>query len=75
MESCYDLVMVGRRHADSKLMSEIRKWKHGELGVIGEILASLNIGAKTSILVVQQQTRFWGSRDPEESTHLRKEDI
>ena len=75
MESCYDLVMVGRKHADSKLMSEIGKWKHGELGIIGEILASLNIGAKTSILVVQQQTRFWGSRDPEESTHLRKEDI
>ncbi|KAG4994820.1 hypothetical protein JHK82_031559 [Glycine max] len=60
------------RHADSKLMSEIRKWKHGELGVIGEILASLNIRAKRSILVVQQQIRFWGSRDPEESTHLRR---
>lgn len=75
MESCYDLVMVGRRHADSKLMSEIRKWKHGELGVIGEILASLNIRAKRSILVVQQQIRFWGSRDPEESTHLRRVDI
>nr|KYP76186.1 K(+)/H(+) antiporter 13 [Cajanus cajan] len=75
MENCYDLVMVGRRHADSKLMTELRKWKNGELGVVGEILASLNIGAHTSILVVQQQTRFWGSRDPEESTHLRKVDI
>lgn len=72
MESFYDLVMVGRRHEDSQLMSELRKWKHGELGTVGEILASLNIGAKTSILVVQQQIRFWGSRDPEESTHLRR---
>lgn len=75
MESFYDLVMVGRRHADSQLMSELRKWKHGELGIVGEMLASLNIGAKTSVLVVQQQTRFWGSRDPEESTHLRRVNI
>ncbi|XP_027337486.1 cation/H(+) antiporter 15-like [Abrus precatorius] len=71
MESCYDLVIVGRSHAQSQLMSELTKWKHGELGIVGEILASLNIKAKSSILVVQQQTRFWGSRDPEESTHLR----
>ncbi|KAK7305483.1 hypothetical protein VNO77_43389 [Canavalia gladiata] len=75
MENCYDLVMVGRRHADSELMSELGKWKDGELGVVGEILAFLNIGAKTSILVVQQQRRFWGSRDPEESTHLITENV
>ncbi|RDX74224.1 Cation/H(+) antiporter 15, partial [Mucuna pruriens] len=76
MKSCYDLVMVGRRHADSKLMSELKKLKHGDLGIVGEILASLNVGAKTSILVVQQQTKFWGSRDPEEeSTLLRRVDI
>ncbi|TKY47214.1 Cation/H(+) antiporter 15 [Spatholobus suberectus] len=75
MGSCYDLVMVGRRHGDSKLMSKLRKWKHGELGIVGEILASLNIGAKTSILVVQQQTKFWGSRDLEDSTHLRRVNI
>jgi hypothetical protein len=72
MESFYDLVMVGRRHEDSQLMAELTKWKHGELGSVGEILASLNIGAQTSILVVQQQTRFWGSRDPEESTHIKR---
>ncbi|KAL2333035.1 hypothetical protein Fmac_014248 [Flemingia macrophylla] len=75
MENCYNLVMVGRRHVDSKLMTELGKWKHGDLGIVGEILASLNIGAQTSILVVQQQTKFWGSRDPEESIHLRKVDI
>lgn len=73
MESFYDLVMVGRRHADSQLMSELRKWKQGELGIVGEILISLNNGAKTSILVVQQQTKFWGSRDPEDCTNLRRE--
>ncbi|KAK7387275.1 hypothetical protein VNO78_27946 [Psophocarpus tetragonolobus] len=75
MESCYDLVMVGRRHADSKLMSELKKLKFGELGIVGEILASLNIGANTSILVVQQQIKFWGSRDPEDFPPLKTVDI
>ncbi|XP_017435326.1 cation/H(+) antiporter 15 isoform X2 [Vigna angularis] len=67
MESYYDLVLVGRKHGDSKVMSELNKWKNGELGVVGEILVSLNVGAQTSILVVQQQTRYWGSRNPEDS--------
>ncbi|CAJ1960502.1 unnamed protein product [Sphenostylis stenocarpa] len=67
MDSCHDLVMVGRRHADSKVMSELYKWKHGELGVVGEVLVSYNVGAQTSILVVQQQIKYWGSRDTEES--------
>ncbi|XP_054818418.1 cation/H(+) antiporter 15-like isoform X2 [Prosopis cineraria] len=75
IDNVYDLVMVGRRHGDSNLMSELKKWKDGELGTVGEILASLDIGAKTSVLVVQQQTRLWGLRDPEESTRLRRERI
>ncbi|WVY93722.1 hypothetical protein V8G54_032810 [Vigna mungo] len=73
MESCYDLVLVGRKHGDSKIMSELNKWKNGELGVVGEILVSLNVGAQTSILVVQQQTRYWGSRNLEDS--IRKAGI
>ncbi|XP_028768926.1 cation/H(+) antiporter 15-like [Neltuma alba] len=75
IDTVYDLVMVGRRHGDSNLMSELKNWKDGELGTVGEILASLDIGAKTAVLVVQQQTRFWGLRDPEESTQLRRERI
>ncbi|XP_019418264.1 PREDICTED: cation/H(+) antiporter 15-like [Lupinus angustifolius] len=75
MESNYDLVMVGRRHANSQLMAELQKWKQGELGIVGEILVSLSTGAKTSILVVQQQTRYWGSCDPDEITPLRRVDI
>lgn len=75
MDSFYDLVMAGKRHEDSKLMSELGKWKHGELGTVGEILASLNIGDKTSVLVVQQQIKFWGSRNPEESTQLRRVNV
>lgn len=73
MDNVFDLVLVGRRHGDSHVMSELKKWMDGELGAVGEILASLDIGAKTSVLVVQQQTKVWGLRDPEESTHLRSE--
>ncbi|KAI9118427.1 hypothetical protein K1719_010759 [Acacia pycnantha] len=75
MDNVYDLLMVGRRHGVSNLITELTKWKDGELGTVGEILASLDIGAKTSVLVVQQQTRVWGLRDPEESTQLTSERI
>ncbi|KAL5580617.1 hypothetical protein UlMin_013059 [Ulmus minor] len=76
LDSCaYELVLVGRRHVESRLMDELRMWKErGELGTIGEILASPEIRGGASVLVVQQQTRLWGLRDPaEESTHLRRE--
>jgi hypothetical protein len=73
MENAYDLVMVGRRHQDSRLMSELRKWnEHGELGAIGEILAAADFRAAASVLVVQQQTKMWGLQDPEDSTRLRR---
>lgn len=75
MDNAFDLILVGRRHGDSNLMSELKKWKDGELGAVGEILASLDIGAKTSVLVVQQQTKLWGLRDPEDSTGLKTEPI
>ncbi|KAJ7964272.1 Cation/H(+) antiporter 15 [Quillaja saponaria] len=76
MECTYDLVLVGRRHGESRLMSDLRKWnERGELGVVGEILATTNFKGGTSILVMQQQTRLWGLRDPEESTRLRRVNI
>ena len=74
LDGAYELVMVGRRHGESWLMTQIGKWKErGELGTIGEILASSEIRICASILVVQQQTRVWGLRDPEESMHLKRE--
>ncbi|XP_073015698.1 cation/H(+) antiporter 15-like [Primulina eburnea] len=68
-----DLVLVGRRHGESPIILQLAEWnKHGELGAIGEILAASEFKSDTSILVVQQQTRLWGLKDPEESTHLRR---
>ncbi|KAG7946703.1 hypothetical protein I3843_14G054800 [Carya illinoinensis] len=76
MENAYDLVMVGRRHQESRLMSDLRKLnEHGELGAVGEILAATDFRGAASILVVQQQTKLWGLHDPEESTRLRRVNI
>lgn len=74
LQNAYDLVIIGRRHAESWLMSDIRKSneRQGDLGAVGDFLASFNHESGTSILVVQQQTRLWGLRDPEDSTHLRR---
>ncbi|VFR00445.1 unnamed protein product [Cuscuta campestris] len=76
--SC-DLIMVGRRHGDSRIMCQLKKWtamnEHdgGELGVVGEVvIASSEFNGEASVLVVQQQKRLWGLHDPEESTHLRR---
>ncbi|XP_011080835.1 cation/H(+) antiporter 15-like [Sesamum indicum] len=71
--NAYNLVMVGRRHGDSPIMLQLAKWnERGELGAIGELLAASELKGEASILVVQQQTRVWGLRDPEESTHLEE---
>ncbi|PON92206.1 hypothetical protein TorRG33x02_120250 [Trema orientale] len=74
LDGAYDLVMVGRHHGESWFMTQIRKWDElGELGMIGEILASSEIKISASILAVQQQTKVWGLRDPKESVHLKTE--
>ncbi|XP_057487726.1 cation/H(+) antiporter 15-like [Actinidia eriantha] len=73
LEKEYDLVMVGRRHGESSIMLQLTKWNEcGELGAIGEILASSDFVCGAPALVVQQQTKLWGLHDPEESTHLRR---
>lgn len=73
MENNYDLVMVGRHHGESQVLSELANWNEsGELGTIGEILAASEFKLWASVLVVQQQRKVWGMHDPEESTHLRK---
>lgn len=74
MGSSYNLIMVGRHHRDSRIMLQLKNWipKCGEIGAVGEILASSDFKGEASVLVVQQQKRLWGLRDPEESTHLRR---
>lgn len=73
MGNAYDLVLVGRRHGESQIMCQLNKWsERGELGAVGEILASSDLKCGASVLVLQQQTKLWGLQDPEESTHLRK---
>lgn len=74
MENTCDLVVVGRSHGESELMSELNKYsEYRELGTVGEALVTTySQGSKASVLAVQQQTRIWGLHDPEESLHLRK---
>lgn len=73
MENGYDLVLVGRRHGESTLMQEVRKCsENADMGMIGDILATADFRCGSLILVVQQQTKVWGLRDPEESTRLRR---
>ncbi|CAH9129287.1 unnamed protein product [Cuscuta epithymum] len=74
MGSMYDLIMVGRRHGDSQVMFQLKKWVNecGGIGAVGQVLASSDFQGEASVLIVQQQKRLWGLRDPEESTHLRR---
>ncbi|CAL5190193.1 unnamed protein product [Lathyrus oleraceus] len=52
----FDLVMVGKEHAESALLQGYEEWSEcPELGVIGDMLASQDFETKTSVLVVQQQ--------------------
>ncbi|XP_050216483.1 cation/H(+) antiporter 15-like [Mercurialis annua] len=68
MENAYDLVIVGKGHGDSTLMSDLRNWNDDkELGAVGEAVAGTDCKLGSLILVVQQQTRVWGMRDPEEN--------
>lgn len=76
VETGFDLIMVGRRHGESRYLSELRKLNDnkGELGALGELFAASDFKTKSSVLVIQQQTRVWGLHDPEESTRLRRLD-
>ncbi|EYU45689.1 hypothetical protein ABFS82_14G066600 [Erythranthe guttata] len=54
MESCFDLILVGRRHEDdSPLLAGFQDWNEfPELGFVGDMIVSLEY--KASVLVVQQ---------------------
>ncbi|XP_010251667.1 PREDICTED: cation/H(+) antiporter 15-like [Nelumbo nucifera] len=72
MENCYDLVMVGRHHAEWQNMPGLGEWSEcPEIGRIGDVLASPDFKGGSSVLVVQQQTRVWGMIESQESLNLR----
>ncbi|KAL6131663.1 hypothetical protein ACLB2K_070037 [Fragaria x ananassa] len=56
----YDLVMVGRRHADNSLRDEeMSKFVHyAELGMIGDMLASSDFCGMVNVLVLQESTEL-----------------
>ncbi|KAK4412502.1 Cation/H(+) antiporter 15 [Sesamum alatum] len=56
MESCFDLILVGRRHKDgSPLLAGLSDWNEfPELGCLGDMLVSLDSKCNASVLVVQQ---------------------
>ncbi|XP_022945776.1 cation/H(+) antiporter 4-like [Cucurbita moschata] len=55
----YDLMIVGRRkglESSSPQTSGLSEWNEfPELGVLGDLIASLDINTRTSVLVIQQQ--------------------
>lgn len=56
IQDSYDLMIVGRHHAESPLLVGLDQWSEcTELGVIGDMLASKDFGRTASVLVVQQQ--------------------
>ncbi|KAL0434835.1 UNVERIFIED_CONTAM: Cation/H(+) antiporter 15 [Sesamum radiatum] len=60
MESCFDLIIVGRRHReDSPLLAGLHDWNEfPELGCVGDMLVSLDSKCNASVLVVQQPSPF-----------------
>ncbi|KAM1141631.1 hypothetical protein FF1_041507 [Malus domestica] len=62
MEGDYDLVMVGRRHAEISLRDEemAEFVEHAELGVIGDRLASSDFCGGTVNVLVMQESRELG---------------
>ncbi|WCJ34817.1 cation/hydrogen exchanger 15 [Euphorbia peplus] len=72
IDKSYDLVMVGKHHENSQVISELGQGsQEKELGIVGEIVAMQDTKSRASILVVQQQRRVWGMRNPEQSPYER----
>ncbi|KAI9160132.1 hypothetical protein LWI28_005377 [Acer negundo] len=61
----FDLIIVGRRYnMESPQTSGLQQWSEfPEMGVLGDILASVDHGGKCSVLVVQQQETVTRSRN------------
>ncbi|XP_065880600.1 cation/H(+) antiporter 15-like [Euphorbia lathyris] len=72
IDESYDLVMVGKQHENLQVLSEFGTGSEDkELGEIGEIVATGNSKLRASVLVVQQQKRVWGMRNPVENPYER----
>ncbi|KAG4132134.1 hypothetical protein ERO13_D08G013500v2 [Gossypium hirsutum] len=54
----YDLMIVGRQYGvESVLLAGLSEWSEfPELGIVGDLFASMDLNSRVSILVVQQQT-------------------
>lgn len=56
LENCFDLLMVGKLHQTSEILTALGTWSEcPELGIVGDMLASSDFGITTSVFVVQQQ--------------------
>lgn len=57
MAAEYDMIVVGREHdAELPQTSGLEQWtEFPELGTVGDLLASLDLYCRASVLVVQQQ--------------------
>ncbi|XP_015931912.1 cation/H(+) antiporter 15 [Arachis duranensis] len=64
LNGCFDLIMVGRRHANgesSSLFNGMNEWnEYPELGVVGDMLVSSDSSYDGSVMVVQQQMLGFG---------------
>ncbi|KAL2558304.1 Cation/H(+) antiporter 15 [Forsythia ovata] len=61
LENNFDLMIVGRNHQASQILMGLGAWSEcPELGVVGDMLASTDIGSIASVLVVQQQGLLGG---------------
>ncbi|KAL2541817.1 Cation/H(+) antiporter 15 [Abeliophyllum distichum] len=61
LENHFDLMIVGRNHQASQILMGLGAWSEcPELGVVGDMLASTDIGSIASVLVVQQQILLGG---------------
>lgn len=53
---CFGLILVGRSHIGSPLVTGMMEWSEcPELGAIGDMLASPDLGSTATVLVIQQQ--------------------
>ncbi|CAM8955403.1 unnamed protein product [Rhodiola kirilowii] len=54
-EDSFDLILVGKHHPESEILTGLEDWSEcPELGVVGDMVTSMDFGSTASVLVVQQ---------------------
>lgn len=54
-DDTFDLILVGKHHPESEIMWSLEAWSEcPELGVVGDMVSSMDFGSTASVLVVQQ---------------------